>query len=102
MLWSQGGRCYYSAVPMEYSIPSSDWRMSLERLDNELGYIVSNCVFVACEFNTPDWSRRSPRDTVYGTAQWSKEKVACVWGSPQDEFAGVAVGGSDFTGASCG
>lgn len=56
MFLAQGGRCYYSGVPM-CIIPHSDWRLSLERLDNEAGYLKDNCVLVALEFNTPDYSR---------------------------------------------
>lgn len=80
MLWVQGGRCYYSGVPMEYLLPNSHWRMSLERLDNTLGYGVDNCVLIASEFNTPDHSLNSATSEVHGTAQWSRQKVNFVWG----------------------
>jgi len=84
MLLTQAGRCYYSGVPMECLLPNSDWRMSLERLNNELGYSMDNSVLVAGEFNTPDWSRNNAVYDVYGTAQWSQEKVDFVWGAPQN------------------
>jgi len=80
-LWRQGGRCFYSRVPLEYKIPQSAWRMSLERLDNDFGYIAENCVLVAAEFNTPDYSRNKAVTPVSGTAQWSQAKVAHVWGA---------------------
>ena len=80
MLREQGGRCYCSSVPLEYTFVHSDWRISLERLDNDTGYAKENCVLVACEFNTPDYSRNKTPYEVHGTAQWSRAKVAYVWG----------------------
>ncbi|CAE8739002.1 unnamed protein product [Polarella glacialis] len=80
MLRSQGGRCYYSQVPLQYQRLHTDWRMSLERLDNSVGYTKDNSVLTAIEFNTPDYSRNKAVTQVYGTAQWSRAKVAHVWG----------------------
>merc|ERR1712190_380295 len=80
MLEAQGGRCYYSGVPIEWRLPNSQWRMSLERVDNDLGYEKANCVLIAAEFNTPDYSRNKAVHKVYGTAQWSRNKVEQVWG----------------------
>ena len=54
--------------------------MSLERLNNDLGYTVANCVLIAAEFNTGDFSRNKNTIEVHGTAQWSKAKAECVWG----------------------
>ncbi|CAE8598900.1 unnamed protein product, partial [Polarella glacialis] len=82
MLWLQKGRCFYSGIPLQYKQQHTDWRMSLERLDNSIGYIRSNCVLIAVEFNTSDHSRNIARTTVFGTAQWSRAKVAHVWGHP--------------------
>jgi len=79
-LWSQRGRCFYSGVPLEYRLPQSNWRMSVERLDNEVGYVPENCVLVAAEFNTPDYSRNKSVYPVHGTAQWSRAKAMQVWG----------------------
>lgn len=80
MLWAQGGRCYYSVVPVEYLVPNSNWRMSLERLDNGAGYTQRNCVLIANEFQTSDQSRNKSVYKVHGTAQWSRGKAAYVWG----------------------
>lgn len=77
-LWEQQGRCYYSGVPLDFR-PHSDWRMSLERICNDEGCTLDNCVWVAHEFNTPDYSRNRAKCTVQGTAQWSKAKVDFVW-----------------------
>jgi hypothetical protein len=80
MLWFQQGRCYYSGVPMEHKIPNSHWRMSLERLSNDEGYSIRNCVLVASEFNSSDYSRNKSTFAVHGTAQWTRAKVEMVWG----------------------
>lgn len=78
-LWEQQGRCHYSGVPLAFT-QHSNWRMSLERLRNDNGYTLQNCVWVANEFNTPDYSHNKAKFPVYGTAQWSKAKVEFVWG----------------------
>eukprot|EP00933_Yihiella_yeosuensis_P062038 TRINITY_DN64962_c0_g1_i1.p1 TRINITY_DN64962_c0_g1~~TRINITY_DN64962_c0_g1_i1.p1 ORF type:complete len:123 (+),score=7.72 TRINITY_DN64962_c0_g1_i1:53-370(+) len=80
LLWVQRGRCFYSGVPLEFKIRHSHWRMSLERLDNFLGYSKSNCVLIAVEFNTTDNSRKTEPSQINGTAQWSRAKVRHVWG----------------------
>lgn len=50
-LWEkQNGRCYYSNIPMNYD--KNEWRISLERLDNNKGYINGNVVLCCLEFNT--------------------------------------------------
>lgn len=84
MLWSQGGRCYYSGVPIEYLQPHSDWRISLERLNNEVGYLRWNCVLVACEFNSFDFPRNRALN-IHGSQQWSRQKVALIWGPYWDD-----------------
>lgn len=78
MLLEQEGRCFYSGVPLQYG-SHTDWMMSLERLDNNLGYVEGNCVLIANEFNTADNSRHAVGD-VRGSSQWSLAKVMHVWG----------------------
>ncbi|CAE8582632.1 unnamed protein product [Polarella glacialis] len=80
MLWQQKGSCAYSSVAMEELLPNSHWRMSLERKDNTKGYCRENCVLIAGEFNTSDYSRHPGVDSakVQGTAQWSACKVLHV------------------------
>ena len=80
MLEQQGGRCYYSDVPLNYKQIHAPWRLSIERLDNSIGYTAENCVLIAIEFNTADHSRNNAVTEVFGTAQWSREKVEHVWG----------------------
>ena len=61
---------------MELLLPHSDWRMSLERLDNDLGYVQENCVLVAAEFNTAGKiSKKVVKNENSGSSQWSLEKV---------------------------
>lgn len=60
-LWSwQNGKCYYSGIQMTPK-SCSNWQCSLERLDNNLGYIPKNVVFVCLEFNS--------------RIQWTLEKI---------------------------
>ena len=79
ILLQQRGRCLYSGVPLRYTSPHTDWVMSLERLDNNLGYVQGNCVLIATEFNTADHSRHA-KGEVSGSSQWSLAKVMHVWG----------------------
>ena len=80
LLAGQGGRCFYSGIPLRYDQVHIDWRLSIERLDNSVGYTPGNCVLIAVEFNTSDHSRNKAVTEVFGTAQWSREKVRHVWG----------------------
>ena len=76
MILQQQGRCAYSGVPMELLLPHSDWRVSLERVDNSIGYVQTNCVLIAAEFNTPGkLSNKLKRDEKSGSSQWSLQKV---------------------------
>ncbi|CAE7729359.1 pmpB [Symbiodinium sp. CCMP2592] len=80
MLWLQGGRCYYSGVPLHCAAGPSDWVWSIERLDNSSTYTKDNCVLIAQEFQTPDHSRNKAKYPVFGTAQWSRSKANHIWG----------------------
>ena len=86
MLWLQGGRCYYSGVPLHCAKGPADWVWSIERLDNSFTYSRENCVLIAREFQTPDQSRNKAKFPVFGTAQWSRRKASHIWGSyfPED------------------
>lgn len=79
MLLEQGGRCFYSGVPLQYDQVHVDWVMSLERLDNRRGYVRENCVLIAAEFNTTDLSKLATCE-VQGSPQWSRAKAMHVWG----------------------
>jgi hypothetical protein len=59
-LWkNQDGKCYYSSIQMNHD--KNEWKVSLERLNTDLGYIKSNVVLCCREFN----------DAV----QWTIEKI---------------------------
>eukprot|EP01083_Nonionella_stella_P189036 698181_1 len=53
MLQKQQFRCYYSRIPMAFR-PNSDWKCSIERLNNRLGYTKDNCVLICWEFSSID------------------------------------------------
>ena len=72
ILEGQKFRCYYSGIPMQFTT-NSDWRCSLERLDNMEGYTKENCVLICYEFNSADRTALA-KFKVYGSAQWSREK----------------------------
>lgn len=55
----QKGLCYYSGIKMNSD--RNDYKMSLERLNPELGYIKENIAFVCSELNS--------------ISQWSLEKI---------------------------
>jgi hypothetical protein len=56
-IWEkQNGLCYYSYIKM-ITNTKSDWQCSLERLNQELGYIKENIVLCTLEFNhSTQWS----------------------------------------------
>ena len=56
----QNGKCWYSGITMN-TITCSDWKASLERIDNNLGYTYDNVVLVCHEFNNQ--------------TKWSHEKI---------------------------
>lgn len=63
-LWySQQGLCYFSQFPMSHS-PNSDWKCSLERLDNNKGYQKGNVALICQEFNT--------------NRQWNQEMIEAL------------------------
>lgn len=58
---------------MELVGPRADWLMSLERLDNQLGYLPHNVALISQEFNS--MVRISKNAVLQGSSQWSKQKV---------------------------
>ena len=63
-LWKkQNGLCYYTGMPMRYD--SYDWRVSLERIDVNKGYINENIVLCVREMNA--------------SVQWNHEKIKTMF-----------------------
>ena len=69
----QEGKCAYSGILMNIQ-SKSDWMMSLERANTQLGYRLSNIVLICLEFNTLDLSALSDDPDSAGSCAWSKEK----------------------------
>ena len=61
----QDGKCYYSSIKMNMKT-ATNWKASIERLDDNKGYTINNSVLVCLEFN--------------GRTKWSNDKI--------NEFAG--------------
>lgn len=57
----QDGKCFYSGLALGLK-PLSDWQASIERIDQDKGYIKENSKLICLEFNS-------------GYRQWSKEKL---------------------------
>jgi hypothetical protein len=68
-LWDfQEGRCYYSGIPMNYD--KRDWKVSLERKDNDYGYIKTNIALICFEFNhASQWSHDKFKEMSYILSQ---------------------------------
>lgn len=59
-LWNlQNGKCFYSGLPLNYA--KGEWRVSVDRINNNKGYIRANIVLTCVEMN--------------GRSTWSPEKI---------------------------
>jgi hypothetical protein len=59
-LWiSQDGRCHHTGMPLNYD--KNEWRVSVDRLDNNKGYIKENICLTSIELN--------------GRKLWTQEKI---------------------------
>tara|TARA_B110001450_G_scaffold250269_1_gene268694 strand:+ start:707 stop:2557 length:1851 start_codon:yes stop_codon:yes gene_type:complete len=71
----QQGLCNYSNKKLELN---HDYRMSLERKNNKLGYTKDNCCLICLEFNVGEWEvSKSKKSTTITTktSGWNKEKI---------------------------
>jgi len=80
ILYEQKGLCAISHIPMNLR-PCSDWKCSIERIDNRIGYVPGNVTLVCNEFNTADGSLNKgvDQDAVEGTAQWTRQLFLDAW-----------------------
>lgn len=70
----QKGLCAYSGMPMQFgNYKTTDWVISLERIDVTIGYVKDNVCFICIEFNSTDHSIRIKNKSDTSTG-WSKEK----------------------------
>lgn len=76
-LLEQQGRCYYSQMALSFT-PNSKWRMSIERLDPNKGYVSDNIALICVEFNSTDTTASRKYTGTSGSAQWSKEKITLL------------------------
>jgi hypothetical protein len=65
LMKKQKGLCYYSKLPMFSGPDVVDWKCTIERLDDSIGYLPSNVVLCCFEFNV--------------TAKWTLAKISAVW-----------------------
>lgn len=65
-IWNkQNGKCYYSDIQMTPQ-QCSDWMCSLERLDNNKGYVIDNIVLVCFEFNNfTKWTANKIQQMIF-------------------------------------
>ena len=67
----QNGRCAYSGIPLVFK-SGLDWQCSIERIEDDKGYIIGNIKLVCLEFNTPK--------------KWSKEKFIIILGCIKKKY----------------
>lgn len=61
----QNGRCFYFKSKVMAFISHSSWKVSLDRIDPDLGYTLSNCVIVCLEFNVSEtWSSKKVQEML--------------------------------------
>lgn len=55
-IWDlQNGKCYYTGISMNFN--SNEWRVSIERLNDDYGYIKNNIVLICLELqNRSHWN----------------------------------------------
>jgi hypothetical protein len=65
LMKKQNGKCYYSGLPMFSGPDVTDWKCSVERLDDSIGYTAGNVALCCYEFNV--------------AAKWTPAKICAVW-----------------------
>jgi hypothetical protein len=76
---SQKGLCAYSGLPLQFGNSTMiNWKISLERKNQLLGYTKDNVCLICVEFNTGD-KRILYNDDSDGSGAWSKEKFEYIF-----------------------
>jgi hypothetical protein len=65
LMKKQKGMCYYSGLPMSSGPDATEWKFTVERLNDSIGYVLSNVVLCCHEFNV--------------AAKWTPAKISAVW-----------------------
>lgn len=81
----QRGVCALSGTPLDVS-DESEWPMSVERFNNNQGYVASNCGLIYRGFQSTDHTLAAPSpDVIIGSPQWSIDKCRHVIDWIEDE-----------------
>jgi hypothetical protein len=76
---SQNGLCAYSGLPLKFGNSNEiNWKISLERINQKIGYTKDNVCLICIEFNTADKSILYNDDSL-GSSAWSKEKFDYIF-----------------------
>ncbi len=82
-LWStQNGRCYWSGVPME-TVRNTPWVVSLDRLNNDEGYVPGNVVLCV-------WIVNRARNSM-GVGEFSEALQTLGWALSQHRVPNIKV-----------
>tara|TARA_B100001093_G_C26853455_1_gene1026221 strand:- start:1580 stop:3460 length:1881 start_codon:yes stop_codon:yes gene_type:complete len=69
----QKGLCYVSFKKLQLN---GNYQMSLERKNQNIGYVKDNCCLICLEFNVGEWDIFNKSDnTTEKTSGWNKEKI---------------------------
>lgn len=76
-IWElQEGRCIYSGIPMNYD--NNSYRISIERIENNKGYVKENVVLCCQEFNgLSNWTEEKIEEMLDILESGITEKIAC-------------------------
>ena len=74
LIWKQQGICHVSGMPFKLE-RKVDWKLSIERVNNDLPHIRGNVVIICSEFNCGDHSQGSANGNIGEVSQWLRDDV---------------------------
>jgi hypothetical protein len=85
---NQKGVCAYSGMPLcfGHDYKTTDWKISIERIDVSKGYIKGNVCFVCLPFNGTDYTCMMKSNTD-GNGGWTKEKFQFFLQACRDKYS---------------